>query len=145
MFADGPERQSGAGFALALSISAAATLIGAWPVDAAMRTCTARLTSVAGKDASELGAKKKAINDWVSKAKAAGIKNPAWRLAAQRQLTCAASDGSTAFECVAVGHACEILQVPPRPKPNPSPNLSPNPRPSPNPAATPERGLGVDT
>ena len=135
MVADGPLRQCKAGLVLALGVSATAALFDAGPADAAVRTCTARLTSTVGKDASELGAKKKAISDWVGKAKAAGIKNPAWRLAAQRQLNCAASAGSADFECVATGHACEILQVPPPQKPNPQPN----------PAATPERGFGVDT
>ena len=112
----------------------AAISASAQPAEAAMRTCTARLTSTVGKDPTELGAKKKAIDDWVVKAKAAGIKNPAWRLAAERQLKClpsAGADAKNGFECVAVGHASEIIQVPPGPKPNPS--------------AAPERGFGVDT
>lgn len=102
---------------------------------AAVRNCTARLTSLAAKDATELGAKKKAIDDWMLKAKGAGITNPAWRLAAERRLICqSVADGTPAatkiFECIAVGHACSISQ---------------NPKPNPRPSRGPIRGFGVDT
>ena len=105
------------------------------PAQAAVRNCTARLTGAAVKDATELGAKKKAIDDWMLKAKGAGITNPAWRLAAERRLICQSiADGTPAatkiFECIAVGHACSISQ---------------NPKPNPRPSRGPIRGFGVDT
>ena len=102
---------------------------------AAVRTCSARLTSIAATDSTELLAKKKAIDDWMLKAKGAGITNPAWRLAAERRLICqSVADGTPAatkiFECIAVGHACSISQ---------------NPKPNPRPSRGPIRGFGVDT
>ena len=102
---------------------------------AAVRSCTARLTSTVSKDATENGAKKKAISDWMVKAKAAGVAHPAWRLAAERTLKCLPSAGAggsppkPGFECVAVGHACTVEQV----------------APTPSPKASPTRGFGVDT
>ena len=105
------------------------------PASAAMRNCTARLTSLAAKDATEQGAKKKAIDDWMLKAKGAGIENPTWRLAAERRLICQSvpdrtSAATKVFECIAVGHACSISQ---------------NPKPNPRPSRGPIRGFGVDT
>lgn len=101
--------------------------------EAAVRTCTARLTGIPGRDATELGAKKKAIDDWLLKARGAGIAEPAWRLAAEKRLICqSVPDGNpgnkTVFECIAVGHACTILQ-----------------NPNPGPSHPPLRGFGVDT
>lgn len=92
-----------------------AVVAAATPAQAAVRNCTARLTSIAAKDVTELGAKKKAIDDWMLKAKGAGIEKPAWRLAAERRLICqSVPDGTPAaakiFECIAVGHACSISQ-----------------------------------
>ena len=92
---------------------------------AAVRTCTARLTSIAARDATEQGAKKQAIADWLLKAHAAGIENPAWRLAAERRLICQSVPGTgqaaqTVFECIAVGHACSVLQNPNQSLPQPA-------------------------
>ena len=103
------------------------------PSEAAVRTCTARLTGVPSRDATELGAKKKAIDDWLLKARGAGIADPSWRLAAEKRLICqSVPDGTpgnkTVFECIAVGHSCTILQ-------------NPDTKPAPPPA----RGFGVDT
>lgn len=89
---------------------------------AAVRTCTARLTSIAAQDETERGAKKKAITDWMVKATAAGITSPTWRLAAERRLICQAvpgtgPDAKPRFECIAVGHACTITQNPAQPPP----------------------------
>ncbi len=116
----------GSAFVIALSFAA----IAGMPAHAAVRTCTARLTSIAATDATELGAKKKAISDWMLKATAAGIKSPAWRLAAERRLICqqhivAATPSDTAepakvYECIAAGHACTITQNPAKSLPQPT-------------------------
>ena len=103
---------------------------------AAVRTCTARLTSAVVNDATEQGAKTKAISDWALKAKGAGIENPAWRIAAGKRLECkpvtATGAGTKAgFECRAIGHACTILQVAP-----PAPPAA---------APSPSKKMGVDT
>lgn len=112
---------AGLAFSIALSLAALTGL----PAHAAVRTCTARLTSIAAKDATELGAKKKAITDWMLKATAAGIQGPTWRLAAERRLICQSAPGSGAnaalvFECIAVGHACSITQNPAKSLPRPA-------------------------
>jgi hypothetical protein len=106
---------------LALTLLYCATV----PASAAVRNCTARLTSVAAQDGTELGAKKKAIDDWLVKAKAAGIEGATWRLAAERRLICQAVAGGggaagKAFECIAVGHACAISQNPSKPRETPA-------------------------
>jgi hypothetical protein len=115
------------GSAFAIAVSLAAVL--GMPAHAAVRTCTARLTSIAAKDATELGAKKKAITDWLLKATGAGIKGPTWRLAAQRRLICQPVPGASAstapvFECRAVGHACSVTQNPEKPLQRPATKAS---------------------
>ncbi len=120
---------------IAMAATAAGSLAFALPLavsEAAVRTCTARLTSIAAKDASEQGAKKKAIDDWMLKAKGAGVANPAWRLAAERRLICQAvpAGASRTFECIAVGHACSVTQVAPKPDRR---------------SRTPAKGFGIDT
>ncbi len=113
--------RAGLAFSIALSFGATSGL----PAFAAVRTCTARLTSIAAKDVTELGAKKLAIADWLLKAKGAGIQSPAWRLAAERRLICqsipnAGANAAPAFECIAVGHACSITQNPAKSLPRPA-------------------------
>jgi len=90
---------------------------------AAVRTCTARLTSTTITDGKLQEAKKKAIADWMVKAQGAGIQAPTWRLAAERRLICQpvpGSDASPKFECIAVGHACTITQNPAQSEPIPA-------------------------
>ena len=119
-------------FSLTLSGCAALLALASATVShAAVRTCTARIASIAAKDPTEQGAKAKAIDDWMLKAKGAGIDKPAWRLAASRSLLCQQVPGpDKMFECIAVGHACSISQV------TPKPDRRGIPRP---------RGFGVDT
>jgi hypothetical protein len=111
--------------ASAFVIALALGVISGLPAFAAVRSCTARLTSIAAKDATELGAKKKAVADWMLKATGAGIKSPTWRLAAERRLICQSVPGGGAtavpvFECIAVGHACSITQNPAKSLPRPA-------------------------
>ena len=114
--------------ALASTAVVLATLGFNVSADSAVKACTARLTSIAAQDATEQGAKKKALDDWMLKAKGAGIAYPTWRLAAEKRLICQALPGGAAgaktlFEWIAVGHACSVSQV--QPKPNPRPVRNP--------------------
>jgi hypothetical protein len=80
---------------------------------AAVRVCKAPVASGLAREPSEPAAKKRAIEDWTRRAKAAGVTSPAWRTAANKVLKCAPI-GTATFECVAYGAPCTVQQVPPR-------------------------------
>jgi hypothetical protein len=86
---------------------------GSFAAAAAVRVCKAPVASGLAREPSEPAAKKRAIEDWTRRAKAAGASNPAWRTAANKLLKCS-PNGTTAFECVAYGAPCAIQQNPPR-------------------------------
>ena len=78
---------------------------------AAVRICSDSLVSMPGKGATELVAKKAALDDWLAKAKAAGFPAAIWPIAAEKQLSCEKTgDG---LECIATGRACAIEQKAP--------------------------------
>ena len=78
-----------------------------------MRVCKAPVAGGLAREPSEPAAKKRAIEDWTRRAKAAGVTSPVWRTAANKVLKCAPI-GTATFECVAYGAPCTVQQVPPR-------------------------------
>ena len=101
------------GPALMASFALALLTLGATAADAAVRVCKAPVASGLAREPSEPAAKKRAIQDWTRRAKAAGASNPAWRTANNKLLKCA-PNGSATFECVAYGVPCAVQQNPPR-------------------------------
>ena len=94
------------------SMAAVVCLTGtlATPASAAMRNCV-KLVVGQATAATELEAKKQAMDDWKKSAVAAGIEHPAWRIAANKSFKCETeSDGQ--FTCTASGDPCTITQVP---------------------------------
>jgi hypothetical protein len=93
------------------------TVIGAvcvLPIEAraAMNECKQSHAGEAAEDKSELLAKKRALESWVSRASRYGDRFARWGIAWNRQLDCARSDTGL-FRCKAVGHPCAVRQVPP--------------------------------
>jgi hypothetical protein len=79
--------------------------------DAAVRQCSARLTSIPAVGQTEQAARKGALDDWTAKAKAAGFSHALWRSAADKRLICQKQQ-NLGFECLATGRACTIVQAP---------------------------------
>ena len=78
---------------------------------AAIRTCQPIVSSDVAVAPDELSAKKKALEQWQTKAVKAGPGYDVWRLAAQKSLKCfKKADGM--YECVAFGAPCLIQQNP---------------------------------
>lgn len=98
-----------AGVLLALALAA----FGPSAAEAAVRVCKAPVASGLAREPSEPAAKKRAIQDWTVRAKAAGAASPAWQTAANKLLKCAPGEGG-AFECVAYAAPCTVQQVPPK-------------------------------
>lgn len=96
--------------ALATAISGAESPLG----HAAMRYC---MTTIVGEGAaaSEIDAKRRAMDDWKTKSIAAGIEHPAWRIAHEKSLKCENAD-TGGFVCSAIAGPCTISQVPPAPE-----------------------------
>ena len=78
---------------------------------AAVRVCQPVVSSDIAIAADELGAKKKALDQWREKALKAGPGYDVWRLAAEKSLKCFKNDDGT-YECVAFGAPCLIQQNP---------------------------------
>ncbi len=78
---------------------------------AAVAVCAPLLAGEIAEDRSELEAKKRALDSWVSKATRHGEQYARWGIAWNRQLDCTRADSSL-FRCKAVGHPCTIRQVP---------------------------------
>ncbi|MFO1170381.1 MAG: hypothetical protein U1E49_05360 [Hyphomicrobiaceae bacterium] len=96
-----------------LSTGLVAGLLLAAPAEAAMRNCV-KLVVGQATAATELAAKKQAMDDWKKSAVAAGIEHPAWRIAANKSFKCETeADGQ--FTCTASGDPCTITQVPAAP------------------------------
>ena len=76
-----------------------------------MRNC---LRNVVGQATakSEIEAKKQAMADWKQASVAAGVDNPAWRIAINKSFECEPDDDGQ-ITCTAAGDPCTILQVPP--------------------------------
>lgn len=81
------------------------------PASAAMRSCLKNVVGQ-GTASSELAAKKQAMSDWKAGAVAAGIENPAWRIAINKTFECEPDDNGQ-ITCTASGDPCTITQVPP--------------------------------
>ena len=77
----------------------------------AVRVCQAIVSSDIANAPDELGAKKKALEQWQKKALKSGPGYDVWRLAAQKSLKCFKKDEGT-FDCVAFGAPCLIQQNP---------------------------------
>lgn len=98
---------------LAVSVAAILIVSSAGPSAAAMRNCV-KLVVGQATAATELKAKKQAMDDWKKSAVAAGIEHPAWRIASNKSFKCETeADGQ--FTCTASGDPCTIVQVPPAP------------------------------
>ncbi|MGL4395419.1 MAG: hypothetical protein ACRCS9_02665 [Hyphomicrobium sp.] len=80
---------------------------------AAVRSCKPIVASDIATDGSELGARKKALDQWKAKAGALGKGYDSWRLAASKSLKCFKRPVGD-FECVAFGAPCIIAQNPQR-------------------------------
>jgi hypothetical protein len=81
------------------------------PSSAAMRSCL-KLVVGQATAATEIEAKKQAMDDWKKSAVEAGMEHPAWRIAGNKSFTCETeADGQ--FTCTASGDPCTIVQVPP--------------------------------
>ncbi len=81
------------------------------PAQAAVRVCLSPVTSGVATARSEVLAKQAAIADWVSRSKAAGARNPSWRLAVGKVLKCFRSKAGM-YQCVAFAAPCTISQTP---------------------------------
>lgn len=81
------------------------------PASAAMRNCL-KFVVGQGTASTELAAKKQAMDEWKKAAAAAGIENPAWRIAINKTFECEPDDGGQ-ITCTASGDPCTIVQVPP--------------------------------
>jgi hypothetical protein len=91
-------------------------IAAALPAEAAVRTCHAPVNSGLASDAVEAKARGKAIAAWTERARAAGARNPSWRIASKRILRCARVANGL-FDCVALAEPCTISQTaPPLPK-----------------------------
>lgn len=82
------------------------------PAEAAVRVCRAPVSSGIASDAVEVKARAKAVVAWTDKAKAAGSRDPSWRLAGRKVLRCARVP-SGQFDCLALAQPCSISQTPP--------------------------------
>lgn len=81
--------------------------------NAAVRKCGPIVSSEIVTAATEFEAKKKALDQWRTKAAALGSYFDNWRLAAEKSLKCFPK--ASAFECVAFGSPCLIDQTPKTP------------------------------
>jgi hypothetical protein len=79
---------------------------------AAVGVCNPSHAGEVIEDRSELQAKKRALESWVSQAKRYGEQYARWGIAWNRQLECARTDAGL-LRCKAVGRPCTIQQVPP--------------------------------
>lgn len=95
-------------------LAVAALFAAALPANAAVRQCGDIVSSEIAIAATELESKKTAIAQWHEKAAKLGSGYDSWRLAADKSLKCFAN--GAAFECVAFGRPCTIVQKP-KPKP----------------------------
>lgn len=89
---------------------------------AAVRTCAAMTLGAAITERTEPVARRKALEDWVQRARARGIAQPTWRTAINKSVVC--GKVATGFECQARGAPCVIRQNPGR-----APDSSPRRRP----------------
>lgn len=80
------------------------------PTSAAVRTCAARIQSDIVTAGTEVEAKKRALEQWRSRAAKLGPGFDGWHVAAEKVLKCFPKAGS--FECLAVGSPCVIQQNP---------------------------------
>lgn len=116
------------------AVTAVLLAIAFWPVSvhswggsgtgaafAAVRVCKPHVTSALTKDRSQKNAKRRAIQDWTAKAKAAGLKHPSWRIANNKVLKCVSRAGF--FECIAHGAPCTIKQKAPTPRKRRKPDV----------------------
>jgi hypothetical protein len=78
---------------------------------AAIRVCQPIVSSNIAVAPDELGAKKKALDQWREKALKSGPGYDVWRLAAEKSLKCFKKADGT-HECVAFGAPCLIQQNP---------------------------------
>lgn len=98
------------GMLVALCI-VAMQLLSLTPASAAMRNCL-KFVVGQGTAATELAAKKLAMDEWKKAAVTAGIENPAWRIAINKTFICEPDDDGQ-ITCTASGDPCTIVQVPP--------------------------------
>lgn len=95
----------------------AAVLAGsALPLPAAVRVCAAESLRVTATGATELEAKKAAIDAWIGKSVRPDIAHPSWHTALDKLSTCKPL-GDGRFECAASAKACTIRQVAPDGRP----------------------------
>ena len=84
---------------------------------AAVRSCGPIVSSDIAAAATELDAKKKALEQWRVAAQKRGPGFDSWRLAADKSLKCFPKDPATGggFECIAFGAPCIVDQTPKSP------------------------------
>jgi hypothetical protein len=80
------------------------------PVQGAVRDCADFIENT-GEGKSEKDAKTAALDGWMKKVEAAGMKQVRWQMAADRSLQCDTSGGS--HYCLARARPCVIKQVTP--------------------------------
>ncbi len=97
--------------ALGIAVAVAPALVSPHVATAAVRVCQPIVSSDIAIAPDELGAKKKALDQWREKALKAGPGYDIWRLAAQKSLKCF-KKGDGTYECVAFGAPCLIQQNP---------------------------------
>jgi hypothetical protein len=78
---------------------------------AAMALCERLQAGEVAEDKSELVAKQRALESWLSQARKYGEQYTRWGIAWNRQLDCARTDTGS-FRCKAVGRPCAVRQVP---------------------------------
>ena len=100
--------------ALLLAVSA--------PAAAAVRSCAPLTLGAAITERTEPVARRKALEDWMQRARVHGIAQPTWRTAIDKSVVC--GKVAAGFECQARGAPCVIRQnlgrpsdLPPRRRP----------------------------
>ena len=93
-----------------MSIAIACLTLTTIEAHAAVRKCSAAITTDIATASTELEAKKKALEQWRSAALKRGEGFDSWRLAVSKTLKC--FPAASGFECIAHGAPCIIDQTP---------------------------------
>ncbi len=88
------------------------------PTQAAVRQCQSAINVVGEDPTSEIGARRKAMAAWISKAGLHGQTFTRWQLAENRRVFCTKSAAGM-HSCAVTGQPCTIRQVPGTTPPKP--------------------------
>jgi len=105
------------GIVATLSAAAVAGLmllvVPAGDAAAAVRVCKAPVSSALASEPTEQASRRRAIVSWTERARASGVANASWSIAANKLLRCARVGAK--FDCLALAAPCAVSQSPPSP------------------------------